>query len=122
MKQQWVIEDPSGVDVDEIPDSSLPYLFEIDTPGITINRSTLTSKRYMQKAKFRDWIEVQIGGKWYVLSGYKEWYSVMHVAFCDSVGIWMEDLTGKVTEIKEGAGNMSGFAGGWPGGWQAGYY
>ena len=84
-------------------------IFNIDGPGIYGLQYT-TNYRFTYKGKFRQWVEVKIGGKWYVCSPYKDWRSIMHIKFKDSTDGWIYDAS-KTNEVV--LGTISGFAGSW---------
>jgi hypothetical protein len=105
----WAADDSYNTDEDLEQNSGCTEIFSIDSPGRNYLPYT-SSYRYTQKAKFREWVEVKIGTKWYVCSPYKEWRMIMHVKFQDGTSGWVED-TSKTNEIV--LGTISGFAGTW---------
>ena len=92
-----------------IQNSDCKELFSIDCPG-GFDLPYTSGFKYSQKAKFREWVEVEIGGKWYVCSPYKEWRMIMHVKFQDATAGWVHDAS-KTNEI------VLGSIGGWAGSW-----
>ena len=104
----WVPDDPGMSAKDIFQDDNLKQIVEIDGPG-SDGLSYTAGYRFSMKAKFQDWVEVNIGGKWYVCSNYKNWYSIMHVKY-KNADEWEQDST-KTNEIVEG------YIGGWPNTW-----
>jgi hypothetical protein len=90
-------------------DPSPTEIFAIDGPGC-LSLDYEANYRASQKVKARNWIEVNIGGKWYVCSPYKHWRSIMHVKFQDATTGWVED-TSKTNEII--VGTIDGFSSSW---------
>jgi hypothetical protein len=41
------------------------------------------------KVKLRQWLEVKIGSKWYVIGAYSWWHVILHLKF--DAGIWKLD-------------------------------
>jgi len=105
----WDDDDSHNNDEDLIQNSSLPQIFEIDGPGFDGLPYT-NGFRYAEKNKFQDWVEVRIGGKWYVCSPNKYWRSIMHIKYKDAQSGWIEDA-GKTNEVVEGT--IEGWAGEW---------
>jgi hypothetical protein len=113
--QGWADDTPSREDEkDVIQDSSCLQIFETDTPG----RSALqynSGHRFSYKAKFQQWVEVNIGEKWYVCSPYLNSRSIMHVKFDDATNKWIRDPDpNKANEIVTGWGPLDNS---WPNSW-----
>jgi hypothetical protein len=105
----WAPDDTVNTDEDLEQNTGCTEIFSIDGPGRNYLPYT-SGYRYTQKGKFREWVEVKIGTKWYVCSPYKEWRMIMHVKFQDATSGWVED-TSTTNEIV--LGTISGFAGTW---------
>ncbi len=105
----WEDDDEKDDDENLHQDTDCKYLFSLDAPGFL---ALLYNEdfRCAKKSKYREWVEVKIGTKWYVCSLYKEWRQIMHLKFQDATTGWIED-TSKTNEIVEGT--ISGFAGSW---------
>jgi len=109
----WDGDDSGNTDEDRDQNSDCKEIFSIDGPGWGDSGSGLpytAGYKYSEKNKFREWVQVKIGTKWYVCSPYKEWRSIMHIKFQDATAGWVED-TSKTNEIV--VGTISGFAGSW---------
>jgi hypothetical protein len=76
----------------------------------------------MYKAKFESWVEVNIGGRWYVISNAKQWRMLQHLWFF--FGEWDEVIAVPPyyqNEILEGHSHLQDFSGTWDGWWNANY-
>lgn len=109
-KSDWVSDGTAidGFDVDLQQQTNCLSLFTVDTPGFAALPQT-TGYRATYKGKFREWTEIQIGGKWYVVSDYQLWHSILHIKFINASSGWGLD-TSKTNQILSGEGPLSGFA------------
>jgi hypothetical protein len=106
----WADDDTESEDDEDLTQNTdCKEIFVIDGPG-GFPLTYTTGYKYSEKNKFREWVEINIGGKWYVCSPDKEWRSIMHIKFQDATAGWVED-TSKTNEIV--LGTISGFAGSW---------
>ena len=108
-KTDWELDEGEGDEEDEIQNPTCKEIFIIDSPG-RLDLPYTAGFKYNQKAKLRNWVELKIGGNWYVCSPYKEWRMIMHVKFQDDTAGWVEDAS-KTNEIVPGT--ISGFAESW---------
>lgn len=96
------IDYPTATDEDLEQNSDCLNIFVNDNPGEpAVGSSNDAGKRYTYKAKFREWVQVTIGGKVYVCSPYVNWRSIIHAKFQDATTGWVWDAT-KTTEIVPG--------------------
>ena len=108
----WIIDtntSTQGTDMDAIPTAQKPYLFFEDAPG---GRNFIigVNLRYFHIAKYRDWAEVKIGVKWYVISPYSYWRSRVHVICVDpDLGFIQDPARPSIIE----QGPIDGFSGTW---------
>jgi hypothetical protein len=72
-------------------------IFREDAPGYD-GLACLENWRYSTKNKFREWVEVKIGDKWYVCSPYLYWRMIMHLKYDNVNSTWIPDNQ-KVNEI-----------------------
>jgi len=100
-----------GFDGDFEQQENCKYLFTEDSAGRD-NLPLTANFRCTHKGKFREWVEVKIGGKWYVCSMYFYWYSILHVKYKDATDGWVKDAT-KTNQILRGFGPLIGFAEDW---------
>jgi hypothetical protein len=105
-------DDPANQDEDLDQNDGLTSLFVIDGPGFGDPNSGLPYTdqcRFSWKSKFHEWIEVKIGGKWYVCSPYKNWRCIMHLEFKGQQEGWWQG--NGINEIVPGT--IQGFAADW---------
>jgi hypothetical protein len=109
----WAPDHPTADETDLEQNPDCTDIFCIDGPGYGNDAGGLpytADYRYTHKAKFQQWVEVEIAGKWYVCSPYKDWRSIMHVKYKDATDGWVYDAS-KTNEIV--VGTITGFAGSW---------
>ena len=98
-----------GVDVDVLQAAGKTQLFTADPPGAE-NGPANNTDTYTYKSKFREWVEVKIGSKWYVCSPYNYWRSIEHVKSNAGATAWIA-VPGATNEIV--TGTITGFANTW---------
>ncbi len=98
-----------GFDLDLKQQLDSKWLFSQDAPGYR-TLSLNPDWRFCFKGKFREWAEVKIGPRWYVVSGYKEWRVVLHGKYQNATIGWVTDTT-QTNEVVEGS--LEGFAESW---------
>ena len=110
-KSEWNDDGPSMVngDKDVTQQAGKLSIFSVDGPG-PIGVPTAANDTYSYKGKFREWNEVEIGGKWYVCSEYIFWRSIMHLKPNEDVTRWIgkEDTENEIVR-----GTIEGFADTW---------
>ena len=98
-----------GKDLDVTQNPGLEELFSIDGPGSLI-LSYIDGFGYSMKGKFREWVEVKVGNRWYICSPYKNWRCVVHLLYQDEEHGYVQDQS----HDNEGVpGTIGGFAGSW---------
>ncbi|MHC4867921.1 MAG: hypothetical protein ACYTEX_27945 [Planctomycetota bacterium] len=105
----WAGDDAGNSDEDRTQNTGCKEIFVIDGPGAE-GLPYLTGYKYSLKGKYREWVQVKIGSKWFVCSPYKEWRCIIHVKYKDATNGWVYD-TSSTNEIV--LGTISGFAGSW---------
>lgn len=111
-KDKWDGDQPDDDHKDVKQDKNLPQLFVIDGPGCPRLEYKL-DHRFSCKGKFQEWVEVKIGGKWYVCSAYHDWHNIQHLKYVVGPGGqmgWSLD-TSKTNEV------LKGTIPGWPKDW-----
>ena len=98
-----------GFDMDWVQDSGSTSLFCVDTPGYPANPINNTDT-VSHKGSFAQWVEVKIGGMWYVCSACHMWHTILHAKSNATATGWVA-RPGKVNEIVEGM--IPGFANDW---------
>jgi len=109
----WAYDDYlPGTDEDSDQNDGLTSIMVIDGPGFGDANAGLpytAQCRFNWKSKFHEWIEVKIGGKWYVCSPYKDWRCIMHLEFKGQQQGW--GYANGINEIVPGT--IGGFAHDW---------
>ena len=104
----WTDDDSVNTDEDLTQSSGDTVLKVRDLPAwqdVGTQAGTRTRKHSM-----REWLEVSIGGKWYVSSTYQHWHSIIHARNNSSTNtLWFRT---NVNEIL--TGEISGTASTWP--------
>ncbi len=104
----WANDDPpDNVDEDIKQQANCLPLWVADFPGSWEQLHT-AGHHYAYCGKFREWVEVKIGGKWYTASKYKLWRNWLH--FKVDSGNWTIDGA-EANTIEEGT--WTGFANTW---------
>ena len=101
---------PMNADEDLTQNPNLKEIFQNDAPGGCQLDFAGGPNAFEQKGKFREWVEVKIGTKWYVCSAYKPWHVILHG---DRVGGHWRLTPNTVNEVLPGDGGYNGFAGTW---------
>lgn len=101
----WVTDGQGvqGVDLDLLQDANCTRIFTMDSPGLD-NLPLAAGATRTLKGKFREWVEIKIGTKWYVCSNYYHWRAIMHVKYQDNNVGWVPDGQ-KVNEVLPGTIN-----------------
>jgi len=80
----------------------------IDLPGY-VGLALQNNFRYSEKSRFEHYLEVKIGGKWYVLSETAVWHVITHVVYDNAQGKYIWVAGANKNEILDGAGGLVGF-------------
>jgi hypothetical protein len=118
----YVPDDPNNKDEDLSPAAPNWAIYEIDLPGVGLTRGWTEEHRWLKKAKYASWVEVKIGGRWYVISKERPWRMLQHLRYIS--GQWEEDPAIEpiyANDILEGHGTLQGLSGAWNGWWNADY-
>lgn len=76
MDDSWTGDDANDND-ERLTQTAADTLLKVFDQLALGNSGTQSGTRTL-KASMREWMEVSIGGKWYVCSDYKPWHSIMH--------------------------------------------
>jgi hypothetical protein len=91
------------------PQITNTHIMRMDGPGFT-GLPNIANYLVTGKGKFREWLEVKIGEKWYVISEPVTWHNIYHIAYnVDNDNHW-GFVAGSVNRVLEGDGGLLGFA------------
>jgi len=109
----WTDDDgSSSLDEDLVQGSGDLNLYAIDSPGVR-NVPSWDPGSITRLLNFREWVEVRIAGKWYVISEYQNWKSILHVKNSTTPAAWSR-VDHSLGENQISEGEIPGDPATWP--------
>jgi hypothetical protein len=98
---------------EDLAQADTPRLFDNDLTGTDIfGIPKGAGYWFCYKAKFQNWVEVNVGGAWYVCSPYTNWQVRLSAVYDENAGVYIWKPNAP-HQIVTGHTGLDSFAGSW---------